>query len=179
MLKNNFNKININVKIKNNDNNKILLLEYNNITEQSSDHQAKLNKNKIIINNSDDIINELIKFNSDENKIIINNVDKQLFNNLHTLELLQIGDKLWIKNDELIIDNSLFILRYLNGQNRNKTIDFINNLINKYLEEMLIVDKSLIKNIILGMNNLIITYKKDNEIVYKLNEIILKLNNLI
>lgn len=96
---------------------------------------------------------------------------------------IKAGDKLCVYNGELKIDDSYNIGRMFksmiwNGYSRNDVIDKIEDLVQEY-NNMNCYEKNKIKehiNLIkTGINNLIETYKDDNNIKNKLNNILLSI----
>ncbi len=128
----------------------------------------------------------------------INKIDENIDNfiilsNLTLLSKVQKYDKLIIKkrtnksdiNFEIQIDNSYLpsIKRFLYGNDRDKTIEYLNKLINygieKYNEEKKNDNKiamnkiaSLLESSKLGLSNLKITYNTDQSITSKIDIII-------
>ena len=129
-----------------------------------------------------------------DNNVIDENIDNFIIlSNLTLLSKVQKYDKLIIKkinnksdiNFEIQIDNSYLpsIKRYLYGYDRDKTIEYINKLINygieKYNEEKKKDNKiamnkiaSLLESSKLGLSNLKITYNMDQSITSKIDIII-------
>lgn len=126
-----------------------------------------------------------------------NNIDENIDNfiilsNLTLLSKVQKNDKLIIKklnknniNFEIQIDNSYIpsIKRFFYGYDRDKTIEYLNKLINygieKYNEEKKQDNKismnkiaSLLESSKLGLSNLKITYNTDQSITSKIDIII-------
>jgi hypothetical protein len=141
--------------------------------------EEKYNPEKIINNNIEDNINNFI-----------------ILSNLTLLSKVQKYDKLIIKkktdkndiNFEIQIDTSYLpsIKRFIYGNDRDKTIEYLNKLINygieKYNEEKKKDNKmnkiamnkiaSLLESSKLGLSNLKITYNNDQSITSKLDIII-------
>jgi len=143
-----------------------------------------------------EIINEAEeKYNPEK---IINNIEDNINNfiilsNLTLLSKVQKYDKLIIKkktdkndiNFEIQIDTSYLpsIKRFFYGNDRDKTIEYLNKLVNygieKYNEEKKKDNKiamnklaSLLESSKLGLSNLKITYNNDQSITSKLDIII-------
>ena len=151
-----------------------------------------------------EIINKAEKKEKDNNNDNIeDNIDNFIIlSNLTLLSKVQKYDKLIIKkktnesdiNFEIKIDNSYIpsIKRFFYGDNRDKTIEYLNKLINcgieKYNEEKkkdnkidnkIIMNKivmnkiaSLLESSKLGLSNLKITYNMDQSITSKIDIII-------
>ena len=147
-----------------------------------------------------EIINKAEKKDDELNKIeeMINKVEENIDNfiilsNLTLLSKVQKYEKLIIKkrqnkgdiNFEIQIDNSYLpsIKRFFYGDDRDKTIEYLNKLINcgieKYNEEKnkdnkIAMNKiaSLLESSKLGLSNLKITYNTDQSITSKIDIII-------
>ena len=147
-----------------------------------------------------EIINKAEKKDDELNKMdeLINNVEGNIDNfiilsNLTLLSKVQKYEKLVIKkrqnkgdiNFEIQIDNSYLpsIKRFFYGDDRDKTIEYLNKLINygieKYNEEKKKDNKigmnkiaSLLESSKLGLSNLKITYNTDQSITSKIDIII-------
>ena len=155
-----------------------------------------------------EIINKAEKKGKDNNDNIEDNIDNFIIlSNLTLLSKVQKYDKLIIKkktndsdiNFEIQIDNSYIpsIKRFFYGDNRDKTIEYLNKLINcaieKYNEEKkkdnkidnkIIMNKIVMNKIVmnkiasllesskLGLSNLKITYNMDQSITSKIDIII-------
>ena len=144
-----------------------------------------------------EIINKAEKKENDNfhpESIIEENIDNFIIlSNLTLLSKVQKYDKLIIKkktnksdiNFEIQIDNSYLpsIKRFLYGNDRDKTIEYLNKLINygidKYNEEKKNDNKiamnkiaSLLESSKLGLSNLKITYNTDQSITSKIDIII-------
>jgi len=150
--------------------------------------------------NMKEIINKAEKKDDELNKMdeLINNVEGNIDNfiilsNLTLLSKVQKYEKLVIKkrqnkgdiNFEIQIDNSYLpsIKRFFYGDDRDKTIEYLNKLINygieKYNEEKKKDNKigmnkiaSLLESSKLGLSNLKITYNTDQSITSKIDIII-------
>lgn len=150
--------------------------------------------------NMKEIINKAEKKDDELNKIeeMINRVEENIDNfiilsNLTLLSKVQKYEKLIIKkrqnkgdiNFEIQIDNSYLpsIKRFFYGDDRDKTIEYLNKLINygiaKYNEEKKKDNKigmnkiaSLLESSKLGLSNLKITYNTDQSITSKIDIII-------
>lgn len=157
---------------------------------------------KEIINKAEKKEKEKEKDNNNDN--IEDNIDNFIIlSNLTLLSKVQKYDKLIIKkktnesdiNFEIKIDNSYIpsIKRFFYGDNRDKTIEYLNKLINcgieKYNEEKkkdnkIIMNKIVMNKIVmnkiasllesskLGLSNLKITYNMDQSITSKIDIII-------
>jgi len=147
-----------------------------------------------------EIINKAEKKDEELNKVeeMINRVEEYIDNfiilsNLTLLSKVQKYEKLVIKkrqnkgdiNFEIQIDNSYLpsIKRFFYGDDRDKTIEYLNKLINygieKYNEEKKKDNKigmnkiaSLLESSKLGLSNLKITYNTDQSITSKIDIII-------
>jgi hypothetical protein len=147
-----------------------------------------------------EIINKAEKKDDELNKVeqMINIVEENIdsfiiLSNLTLLSKVQKYEKLIIKkrqnkndiNFEIQIDNSYLpsIKRFLYGNDRDKTIEYLNKLINygieKYNEEKKKDNKigmnkiaSLLESSKLGLSNLKITYNTDQSITSKIDIII-------
>ena len=78
------------------------------------------------------------------------------------------------------------LIRYWTGENRELTIEHLKTLIEKtkkYIRKMSINElfpfETLIKNAIMGIENLIKTYRKDTKMVVELNSIYMELKKII
>lgn len=161
----------------------------------------KINSEKIVKKNIDDV--SILKSLSEKNIYDANSDDFLVISNLILLSKLEPNQKLFInhrdtKNKfckisfELKIDDSYIqnLSRWYYSQSRNETIlalqklfevsiqqfyfhkDIKNNVeIKKYFD--------LFKNSLLGLNNLKITYSKDEEILKEIDTIIKNLENII
>jgi len=145
-----------------------------------------------------DIKEIIIKAEKEEDLYYKKNIEENIDNfiilsNLTLLSKVQKYDKLIIKkrlnkndiNFEIQIDNSYLpsIKRFFYGDDRDKTIEYLNKLINygieKYNEEKKKDNKiamnkiaSLLESSKLGLSNLKITYNTDQSITSKLDIII-------
>ena len=112
---------------------------------------------------------------------------EEIINNLNTLSKIQIGNKLTIKNNKLIIDNSYIscITRRFNNINRYIILDFILKIIInlfKFFDTLLLNIKSnnedliklnnILKKTINGLLNLSLTYHNDKTIQIEIDIII-------
>ena len=150
------------------------------IINRAEKKDYEINKIDEIINKVDEIINKV-----EDNFIILSNLT--LLSKVQKYEKLNIK-KIPNKNDinfEIQIDNSYLpsIKRFFNGNDRDKTIEYVNKLINygieKYNEEKEKDNKirmnkiaSLLESSKLGLSNLKITYNTDQSITSKIDIII-------
>ena len=144
--------------------------------------------------NMKEIINKAENKDEEMNKMEEENIDSFIIlSNLTLLSKVQKYEKLVIKkrqnksdiNFEIQIDNSYLpsIKRFFYGDDRDKTIEYLNKLINygieKYNEEKKKDNKigmnkiaSLLESSKLGLSNLKITYNTDQSITSKIDIII-------
>jgi len=148
---------------------------------------------KDIINKAENKDDELNKMEDMINKVEENIDNFIILSNLTLLSKVQKYEKLIIKkrqnksdiNFEIQIDNSYLpsIKRFFYGNDRDKTIEYLNKLINygieKYNEEKKKDNKigmnkiaSLLESSKLGLSNLKITYNTDQSITSKIDIII-------
>jgi len=148
---------------------------------------------KEIINKAENKDDELNKMEDMINKVEENIDNFIILSNLTLLSKVQKYEKLIIKkrqnksdiNFEIQIDNSYLpsIKRFFYGNDRDKTIEYLNKLINygieKYNEEKKKDNKigmnkiaSLLESSKLGLSNLKITYNTDQSITSKIDIII-------
>lgn len=154
-------------------------------------------------NSSDDLFSNSMKVVNKECENILNS----FYNNLDTLSKITIGDKLYIKDGNINIDDPFMfqgIWRYCYNVSRKDAIHIINKILN---DIEIFFNAILLKNIdnktgikkrfsslendafntiitklnssIYGINNLKKTYEKDNQICDELEKINNKIHNLI
>ena len=97
-----------------------------------------------------------------------------IYHNINVIKNVKENDKLVVRNNnKLYIDNTniLPLRRYINGDNRYKTIECLNNTIQKATKNNSVIS-FFDENVIIGLNNLMITYKNDENIMIQIINLI-------
>lgn len=157
---------------------------------QSLEKEKKEEKEEMTCDEISNSSNETVKYELID--------DDKLCKNLLVLTKINVNQKLYINylddntrlNFEILLDESYFpqFSRWYYNQNRINSIDSIEKIIdltleqfNFYKEKSVIEQtekyKNLLIHVILGLNNLKITYDTDKESVFNLTKIINKIND--
>lgn len=102
-------------------------------------------------------------------------IDEKLLLNLTVISEIQKGEKLYLNNDVLSIDNNYFqiLTRWYSEQNRNTTVDYIKHIIVLSKEYTDNKTKTLLQKCKTdSLPNLQYTYSNDENITNKINSII-------
>jgi hypothetical protein len=103
-----------------------------------------------------------------------------IYHNINVIKNIKENDKLVIRNtNKLYIDNTniLPIRRYVNGDNRHKTVECLNNTILKAIKNNSVIS-FFDENVIIGLNNLMLTYKNDENIMIQIINLINLIKNI-